>query len=111
MTARELFQKAVLSRDDYDCVHCSRRAVGAHRLLAGRVWVDEGYHEANGVALCAECRVGALRGDITPKQLREDAGLEVVLLPDRLEDDFEYDMWGNTVGRITKRHPRHFDPT
>jgi len=88
-----------------------RGAVGAHKLLVGRLWDDGGLLIDNGVSLCAECRVGALRGDLSPTRLREDAGIESVLLPPGFEADCEYDREGRAVRKIFQKHPRHFDPT
>lgn len=108
---KEEFRQQVLRRDDYDCVHCGRLSVDAHHLLSERLWDDGGHHVDNGVSLCAECRVGALRGDLSPKQLRADADIASALLPPSLDDGFEYDRGGRAVARIRRKHSKHFDPT
>lgn len=94
---RDEFREGVFERDGYKCVHCGAPAVDAHHLIERRLWDDGGYHLNNGVSVCSACHMAAEATTLSATQLRKDAGIERVLLPDILEGDHEYDKWGNII--------------
>jgi hypothetical protein len=94
MTRKE-FKQAVFERDGGKCVVCGAPAVDAHHLMERRLWSDGGYHLENGVALCAAHHLDAERTLLSPRELRELAGIAKVILPEHLDADEEYDKWGN----------------
>lgn len=94
---RDEFREAVFARDDHKCVACGHPAVDAHHLIERRLWPDGGYHLDNGVSLCADCHILAEETVLLIDNLRDFAGIDHILLPETLEDDHNYDKWGNIV--------------
>lgn len=79
---RQRFRDQVFERDGGLCVNCKEPAVDAHHILPREAFADGGYYRDNGVSLCAGCHVAAEAGDITPAQLREQAGISAPVVPD-----------------------------
>lgn len=92
---RDEFREAVFARDGHLCVVCGAPAADAHHLIERRLWDDFGYHLDNGVSLCAECHLKAEETRISPQELRDAAGIKVILLPESFDDEAVYDKWGN----------------
>ena len=88
------FNTAVFTRDHNKCVICGAPAVDAHHIIDRALWEDGGYHLDNGVSLCPDDHIKAESGELTPKDLREAAGIKHVLLPDTLDPEFSYNKWG-----------------
>lgn len=96
LLSRNEFREAVLERDGA-CVWCYGPAEDAHHLIERRLWDDGGYYLENGASLCGSCHLLAEATLLPVDQLREAAGIDKVMLPDSLEDDHEYDKWGNII--------------
>jgi len=94
---RDEFREAVFERDNFLCVKCFAPAVDAHHLIERRLWPDGGYHLDNGVSLCSVHHLQAESTELSATELRKLAGIHKVTLPDTLEDDHEYDKWGNII--------------
>jgi hypothetical protein len=97
LLTRDEFRKKVFERDNMQCVVCRNQALDAHHLMERRLWDNGGYYLSNGVALCGECHLKAEQTLISPDELREKAGIEIVLLPDHLYPDYRYDKWGSII--------------
>lgn len=100
---RELFQLAVLERDDGKCVVCKELAKDVHHLIERRLWKDGGYHVNNGVSLCEKHHIQAEQTLISVEQLREFAGIKEIILPEHMYDSIQYDKWGNEVLKTGQR--------
>lgn len=102
---REEFREAVFARDGRRCVNCGNNNpdMAAHHLIERRLWPDGGYHVDNGVTLCGPCHILAEQTIISVHELRQLAGITKVLLPPTLEDDHNYDKWGNIILSPTSR--------
>jgi len=94
---RETFRLAVFDRDNHLCVKCARPAKDAHHIMERRLFDDGGYYLDNGVSLCEGCHLLAEKTRLSTDELRCDAGIATVILPDHLYADYEYDKWGNIV--------------
>lgn len=92
---RSQFREAVWARDNYMCVVCGSAAVDAHHIIERRLWADGGYYLDNGVSLCAEHHLAAEATTLTCEELREECGIQRVVLPHHLYVDTRYDKWGN----------------
>jgi len=102
---RDEFRSAVFERDHHRCVVCGALAVDAHHLIERRLWADLGYHLDNGVSLCADCHLQAEETRISPQELRDAAGIKIILLPDGFDDEAVYDKWGNVCWPLGTRSP------
>jgi hypothetical protein len=97
LLTRDEFRQQVMEREGCKCVYCGEPAVDAHHIMERRLWPDGGYYIDNGVAVCARHHMACERTLISPKDVREAAGIVAILLPPQLYDDEEYDKWGNIV--------------
>src|SRR5690242_12675496 len=97
LLTRDEFREGVFARDKNQCVHCGAPAKDAHHIIERRLWPDGGYYLDNGASLCGDCHLLAEQTLLSCDQIRKEAGIEIILLPPHLYDDFEYDKWGNIV--------------
>lgn len=72
---RAAFRDAVFARDNHQCILCHAPAVDAHHIISRKAFPDGGYFPDNGVSLCTTCHIKAEAGEVTPGQLREQAGI------------------------------------
>lgn len=99
---RDAFREGVLARDGNRCVMCRVSGqLDAHHIMERRLWTEPselgGYFLDNGVSLCSTHHIQAEETTLTPAVLRQQAGINEVLLPAHLYRDQEYDKWGNPV--------------
>lgn len=97
LLSRDEFRAAVFARDGGNCLMCPRPAVDAHHILERRLWPDGGYYLANGASVCEEHHLSAEATTISCQELREKAGIKIVLLPPHLYEDQDWDKWGNPI--------------
>ena len=103
LLTREEFKKLVFERDKRKCVICGEHAVDAHHIIERKLFKEEfelgGYFFENGVSLCSECHINAENTDISCSELRDEAGIERIILPFCLtgEEDCKFDKWGNQI--------------
>ncbi len=92
---RDNFRMQVFARDLHVCVvpNCNRDAVDAHHIIERSLWPDEGYYVENGASLCERCHILAEKDILTPDTLRIWAGIDVALLPPKL-DRVPQTKWG-----------------
>lgn len=69
------------------------------------LWDADGYDLSNGVALCEECQILAMRTQVSPDDLRRAAGIRSVILPDHLDPHLKWDRWGNCIVSKDRREP------
>ena len=97
LLSRNQFREGVFARDDHQCVICKIQAVDAHHILERKLWADGGYYLENGVSLCEAHHRQAEATVLSPKKLRQAAGITQVVLPTTLDRDSDYDKWGNQI--------------
>ena len=91
LLSRPAFREVVFLRDGNTCVvpGCGQEAVDAHHIVPRKAFTDGGYYLANGVSLCARDHLAAEQGTITPEQLRQYAGITVLVLPGQAAQPIE----------------------
>jgi hypothetical protein len=95
---RDEFRTAIFARDHHRCVICAASGQDAHHIIERRLWGESGgYYLDNGATLCGEHHLAAEQTVLSVEDIRFSAGINRVLLPDHLEDDFRYDKWGNPI--------------
>jgi hypothetical protein len=94
---RDEFRQSVFERDNHKCVICGKDAQDAHHIIERRLWDDGGYHLDNGVSLCGYHHIAAEQTHLSCEDLRMAAGIENVIIPSHLYDEYEYDKWGNIM--------------
>lgn len=97
LLTREAFKEQVLARDKGRCLACGEPAINAHHIMDRDLFADGGYYVENGASVCSECHIKAEQTVITVKQLVQAAGLKQVMLPPQLDDDQQYEKWGNPI--------------
>lgn len=95
MSARDEFRESVFARDNFICVICGDHAVDAHHIIERRLFPDGGYIVDNGASLCETHHLAAESTELSCEEIREAAGISVVVLPPDLYADTRYDKWGN----------------
>lgn len=102
---RDQFRAAVFARDKHVCVMCGQPGQDAHHIMERRLFRDGGYELDNGATLCGACHLKAESTQITPEQIRHQAGIKLVILPLHLYTDEIYDKWGNIYIAVDRRMP------
>jgi hypothetical protein len=97
LLTRDEFRRAVFQRDGHLCVFCGAPAQDAHHIIERRLWSDGGYYIDNGASVCEVHHLACERTDITPDEVRRRCGITIIVLPEHLYADQEYDKWGNIV--------------
>ena len=100
---RDEFRQSVFERDNHKCVICGESAQDAHHIMERRLWDDGGYHLNNGASLCSKHHIEAEQTTLSCEKIREAAGIDEVIIPSHLYDEFEYDKWGNIILPTGKR--------
>jgi hypothetical protein len=103
LLTRDNFRNGVFKRDNYKCVNCGSPAVDAHHIIERRLWEDSGYYLENGVSLCSSCHILAEQTVLSCAELREKAGIQKIIIPSHLYDEYEYDKWGNILINNNRR--------
>lgn len=103
LLTRDEFRNQVFQRDGHKCVMCGEAAQDAHHIIERRLFRDGGYCPDNGVSVCGEHHIEAEQTTISCDVLRGRAGISVIVLPDHLYKDQEYDKWGNPILENGKR--------
>lgn len=103
LLTRDVFREAVFARDGHLCVHCKQPGQDAHHLMERRLFDDGGYYIDNGVTLCGSCHILAEETNLSVEELRENAGITNIILPEHLYVDQIYDKWGNPILANGKR--------
>jgi len=96
---RDTFRQSVFERDGHVCVICKSPAKDAHHILERRLFPDGGYYLNNGASLCEKHHLEAEMTTLTCDDIREAAGIKVVVIPPHFYEDVEYDKWGNQIMR------------
>ena len=96
---RDTFRESVFERDGHVCVICDEPAKDAHHILERRLFPDGGYYLDNGASLCEKHHLEAEMTTLTCDDIRDAAGIKVVIIPPHFYEDVEYDKWGNQVMR------------
>lgn len=94
---RDDFREKVFKRDNHKCVWCGDPAVDAHHIVERKLFDDGGYYLENGVSVCDKCHIVAEKTIISCEELREKAGINVILLPQQFDPIYVYDKWGNII--------------
>jgi hypothetical protein len=96
--SRTEFQKAVFERDRHVCVICKKEAADAHHIIERRLWgTTGGYYISNGASLCEDHHKLAEQTVLSCEDIRKAAGIEKVILPPHLYDEFQYTKWADIV--------------
>jgi len=96
---RDTFRESVFKRDGHICVICGQPAVDAHHIIERRLFSDGGYYLNNGASLCTKHHIEAEQTTLSCTEIREAAGITVVVIPPHFYEDVEYDKWGNEILR------------
>lgn len=94
---RDNFRESVFERDGHKCVICSEPAKDAHHIIERRLFSDSGYYIDNGASLCEKHHLEAEMTILECDEIREAAGIKVIVLPEHFYKDVEYDKWGNEI--------------
>src|ERR1035437_576035 len=97
LLSREEFREKVFARDKKCCVICKKLADAAHHIMERKLWDDGGYYLENGASLCQKCHILAEQTVLSCEEIREAAGIQVVVLPKHLEQNVHYDKWANII--------------
>lgn len=94
---RDEFKARVFERDNGRCVACGDPAADAHHIIDRSLWADGGYLMDNLVSLCSTCHLNAETTELTCEELRKNARIYRIVLPDHLPQDNaqRYDKWAN----------------
>ena len=122
LLTRDAFRDAVFTRDGHRCVFCKRAPedtpegkLDAHHIIERKLWSAEhergGYFLDNGATVCEDCHLKCEQTIIPLDKVRENCGIDRVILPDFLYEDQEYDKWGNIImsNRQRLRGPLFYD--
>ncbi len=99
LLTRDVFRESVFERDSHKCVICKKPAKDAHHIMERRLFKNGGYFINNGASLCEEHHIEAEQTTLSCDDIRTAAGISVVVLPEHLYADVEYDKWGNEILR------------
>ena len=97
LLTRDNFREEVFKRDNYKCVICGSPAQDAHHILERRLWKDGGYYLENGASLCGVHHLQAEKTILSCATIREKAGIDKIVIPEHLYEEYFYDKWGNIV--------------
>jgi len=97
LLTRDEFVKAAHARDKNCCVICKKPAEEVHHIIERKLWDDSGYYLNNAATLCGEHHLLAEQTILTCDEIRQKAGIEIILLPDHFETEYKYDKWGNVL--------------
>jgi hypothetical protein len=97
LLTRNEFRNAVFERDKHLCVVCGEPAKDSHHIIERRLFEDGGYYLSNGSSLCEKHHIQAEETTLSCDEIREKCGIENIVLPDYLYDDYNYDKWGNII--------------
>lgn len=95
LLTREEFKRCVFERDQNKCIVCGQPAVDAHHIIDRSLFDNGGYYIDNGVSLCSEHHIQAEQTLISCKELRTKAHIVNIVLPEHLDEEEQYDHWGN----------------
>jgi len=97
LLSRDEFRESVLERDSQACVCCGALADAVHHIIDRKCFRDGGYYVNNGASLCEACHIDAEKGTLSCEEIRRDAGITDIVLPDDLDPRYTYDKWGKVL--------------
>lgn len=97
LLSRDDFRNLVFERDKNACVICKSPGQDAHHIIERKLWNDGGYYLDNGSTLCGACHIKAEETTLSCNEIRKACGIEKIILPEHLYDEYEYDKWGNII--------------
>ncbi|MCB1712544.1 MAG: hypothetical protein KDH96_08755, partial [Candidatus Riesia sp.] len=97
LLTRNEFRESVFERDGYSCVICGKPAADAHHIMERRLFKNGGYIIDNGASLCSKHHLEAEMTTLSCEEIREAAGIDIIVLPDQLYNSQRYDKWGNQI--------------
>lgn len=97
LLTRDEFRNAVFKRDNHKCVFCGAVAKDAHHIMERRLFKCHGYHLSNGASVCEEHHLMCEMTLISCEEVREKCGINKVIIPDHLYEEYTYDKWGNIL--------------
>jgi hypothetical protein len=108
LLTRDIFRESVFKRDGYKCVICGEEAdlnekgiptnLDAHHIIERRLWgKSQGYMVENGATLCRKHHLEAEMTTLECDDIREAAGIKIIVIPPHFYEDVEYDKWGNQI--------------
>lgn len=100
---RDTFRNSVFERDGRRCVICKDPAKDAHHIIERRLFGSGGYFLNNGASLCERHHLQAEMTTLSCDEIRQAAGITVIVLPEHFYEDAEYDKWGNEILRNGNR--------
>ena len=91
---RDDFRELVFARDGHACVLCGAPAQDAHHIIERRLFQDGGYYLGNGASVCGPCHLRCERTEVSVEEVREAAGIKLVILPPHVyPDEGPYTKW------------------
>ncbi len=105
MNTRDEFRNAVFARDNHRCVICGGDKKDAHHIIERRLFDAGGYFLDNGATLCEEHHILAEKTLLSCEDIRVAAGIDLIVLPDHLYHDEQWDKWGNMILPTGNRLP------
>lgn len=101
LMVRDAFRAAVLKRDGYKCICCSKPATDAHHIMDRKLFEDGGYYLNNGASVCADCHWLCEKNIILPLSLRKllELKIEDYVAPPGIQKGVlnMYDKWGKML--------------
>lgn len=102
LLTREKFNKVVKSRDGNTCLFCDSTDVIVHHIIDRSLFEDGGYYKDNGATLCDHHHIMAEEGKLECDEIRHQAGIENIVLPECLVPVRKYNKWGEPVDDLIK---------
>lgn len=104
LLTRDQFRELVFARDGHRCVFCGKTAeqtpegkLDAHHIIERRLFSDFGYYLNNGATVCEEHHLQCEQTIISVEQVREQAGIKKIVVPDQFYPEQQIDKWGNYI--------------
>lgn len=99
LLTRDQFREGVFARDGHACVICKKSNVplDAHHVLELRLWENGGYYLLNGASLCETHHRLAEQTVLSCDEIRKAVGIDKVILPPHLYEEYQYTKWGDII--------------
>lgn len=97
--SRKDFRELCLIRDGHKCLFCDETEnLSVHHIIERRLFGScLGQHLDNGATVCELHHMFCERTIISCDQVRDQAGITNIVLPELFYPDHQYDKWGNII--------------